>query len=78
MAAGAAPLIYSNISSMRTEDAAYPTRRKALSNAFFKSKLEMMSTVIKEVTLQHIALTLNGLKIGESKVVDMVKFTRDL
>jgi hypothetical protein len=51
MQAGGTPLIYSNISSMKTDDPDYPVRRKALSTAFFKSKLEMMSTVIKEVTL---------------------------
>ena len=78
MQSGGAPLIFSNISAMKTEDEKYPGRRKTLSQAFFKSKLEMMSTIIKEVTLQHIRLTFADMKIGDSKVLDMVKFARDL
>jgi cytochrome P450 len=78
MQAGGTPLFYSNISSMSSDDPNYPARRKVLSTAFLKSKFEMISTVIKEVTLQHIGLTLAGLGVGESKTLDMVKFTRDL
>lgn len=72
MQTGGAPLLYSNISAMSSNDPEYPGRRKALSTAFFKSKLEMMSTIVKEVTLQHIGKTFAGMKIGDSKVLDMV------
>ena len=78
MQAGGTPLIYSNISSMSTDDPNYSVRRKSLSVAFLKSKFEMMSTIIKEVTVQHIASSLAGLRVGESKTLDMVKFARDL
>jgi hypothetical protein len=75
---GGAPLLYTNVSAMSTNDPEYPIRRKALSTAFFKSKLEMMSTVIKEVTLHHISKTFEGMQVGESKKLDAVKFFRDL
>ena len=78
MQTGGAPLLFTNISAMHTFDPEYAPRRKALSMAFFKSKLEMMSTIIKDVTLHHIGKVFESLKVGESKVIDMVQFARDL
>jgi cytochrome P450 len=63
---------------MRSDHPEYAHRRRALSTAFFKSKFEMMSEVINDVTLQHISKTLEGLKVGEGRKVDLVKFFRDL
>jgi cytochrome P450 len=37
-----------------TKDPLYPEKRKALSGAFFKSKLVAMTKTIKEVTLKEI------------------------
>jgi hypothetical protein len=39
------------IPALCTKNEEYAPRRKALSTAFFKSKIEIMSFIIKEVTL---------------------------
>jgi len=41
-----------NIVFMDTHDKAYPPTRKSLSAAFFKSKLQALTKIIKEVTLR--------------------------
>ena len=56
-----------------TESAHYGDKRKALSAAFFKSKLIAMTKIIKEVTMKEIKrLQSNDLN------VDLVKMTIDL
>ena len=45
------PLIQVNITGMDTHEPDYAPRRKSLSSAFFSSKLHLMTTVIKEVTI---------------------------
>jgi hypothetical protein len=72
------PLLETNISALATNSEEYAPRRKALSTAFFKSKIEIMSLIIKEVTLQHIKETIGGLKVGDVKTLDLVVFTRGL
>lgn len=38
----------------QTKDPAYTEKRKALSGAFFKSKLLAMTKIIKDVTLKEV------------------------
>lgn len=56
-------LMSESILFMQTKDPTYNDKRKALSGAFFKSKLLDMTKIIKEVTLKeikHIQETNNG------------------
>lgn len=43
-----------NIVTMETENPLYPAKRKALSQAFFKNKVQQMTRTIKEITLDQI------------------------
>lgn len=47
-------LMPTSIVFQATDDPIYPDKRKALSGAFFKSKLVGMTRIIKEVTLKVI------------------------
>jgi len=51
---GGAPLVNESIISMRTEDPTYGPKRKSLSSAFLKSKVQKMTMIIKEQTLSQI------------------------
>jgi len=55
-----------------TEDKDYHAKRKALSSAFFKSKLQRMTVIIKEVIFKHLRET------EKIEIVDLVKFTTDI
>ena len=55
------PLTENGLLAIPTEHEEYPLRRKSVSSAFFKSKVDSMSKVIKEVTLEHIARLTNAL-----------------
>ena len=46
-----APLVYNNIVNMETDDKDYGPKRKVLSSAFFKNKVQKMVTMIKESAL---------------------------
>ena len=59
---------------METESENYADKRKALSAAFFKSKLLAMTKIIKEVTLKEI----KRLQHRASNEVDLVCMTIDL
>ena len=45
------PLLYNNILSIDTDDPQYNKKRKALSSAFFKNKVQKMVNMVKETTL---------------------------
>ena len=50
-----APLVGKhNIVTLETENPVYAPKRKALSQAFFKNKVQLMTRTIKEVTLDQI------------------------
>ena len=72
----AKPLTENGLLAIPSEHEEYPLRRKSVSSAFFKSKVDSMSKVIKEITLEHIARLTDALKVGESKVVDLQLFIR--
>ena len=44
---GGAPLFYNDIVTMATDNPEYMTKRKALSSAFFKNKVILMTNVVK-------------------------------
>lgn len=74
---GAVPwskLMPQSIIFQKTEDPAYVEKRKALSGAFFKSKLLGMTRIIKQVTLKEIA----ELQQGGDREVDIAKVTLSL
>ena len=52
---GGEPLIYNNIVSMDTHSPAYAPKRKALSSAFFKGKVQKMVSSIKRLTLEYFS-----------------------
>ena len=68
------PLMAGGIIFASSHDPKTHERRKALSGAFFKSKLISISKVIRQVTLQVIK---KWQQEGDRQL-DMVKFTQDL
>jgi len=66
------PLVKNAIFIQATEDEDYHSKRKALSAAFFKSKLQRMTVIIKEVIFRHMRET------KDLDIVDLVTFTTDL
>lgn len=88
---GSAPLFYNDIVTMGTDNPQYLTKRKALSSAFFKNKVLLMTKVVKQTTLDTIRDLTNELKDKETGVqkegtnqdrtsinVDIVMFTKKL
>lgn len=57
---------------MRTEDPSYGPRRKSLSSAFLKSKVQKMTMIIKEQTLSQIKRFQD--EKGESFVMNVEKY----
>ena len=49
------PLFKNNIATMVTEHPEYATKRKVLSSAFFKNKVQRMVNMVKETTLDQFA-----------------------
>ena len=49
---GARPLLFNNLVGMDSNDPLYKTKRKALSGAFFKSKMDLICQQIKESVLK--------------------------
>lgn len=49
--AAARPLMFNNLINMATEEPLYKTKRKALAGAFFKSKMGLICTKVKESVL---------------------------
>ena len=72
----APPAIELGLLAIQTDHEEYAHRRKSVSSAFFKSKVESMSKVIKAVTLDNIKKLTDGHKVGDSKVIDLQLFIR--
>ena len=47
------PLIYNNIVNMETDEPLYAPKRKVLSSAFFKNKVQKMVRTVKETVLEQ-------------------------
>ena len=50
------PLLYNNIVNMDTDDPLYKKKRKALSSAFFKSKMEVITNTVKSTAMSAFAM----------------------
>ena len=46
------PLLFNNIVNIDTDDPSYHKKRKALSSAFFKNRVQKMVNMVKETTLE--------------------------
>ena len=46
-----APLVYNNIVNMETDDPSYSAKKRVLSSAFYKGKVQRMVATIKETVL---------------------------
>ena len=58
------PLMINNIVTMETDDPSYVLKRKVLSSAFFKNKVQRMVSMVKETTLdQFTKLQTKGDKV---------------
>jgi cytochrome P450 len=68
-------LIPKSILFQSGRDQNYVEKRKALSGAFFKSKLVQMTETIKKVTLDHIRQLQAQ---GDGQVVNMARVTTEL
>jgi len=69
---GGKPLIGANISSLDTDHPMYKKKRKALSGAFFKSKMSQIAQTVKQVALETFAQLQAQ---GDENVVCINKFT---
>ena len=66
------PMLQNSIASLETDDPQYKTKRKALSAAFMKSKLDAIRTEVKYVALKTFA----DLQVeGDVNEVDLNTFT---
>ena len=72
---GGKPLIYNNIVSMDTHHPAYAPKRRALSSAFFKGKVQNMVSSIKRIALEYFKEFQDQ---GEKVEYDLVKMTMQL
>ena len=69
------PLVYNNIVNMETDNPDYSTKRKVLSSAFFKNKVQRMVNMVKETTLdQFTKLQAKGEKVE----VNLAQYTQVL
>ena len=66
------PLTYNNMLALHTDDPIYKKKRKALSAAFFKSKMSLIAKIVKQTTL-HCFSELQAK--GPSNEVDLSSFT---
>ena len=66
------PLIGANISSLETDNPTYKKKRKALSAAFFKTKMSTIAQLVKQVALETFAELQAQ---GDENVVDINSFT---
>eukprot|EP00351_Strombidinopsis_sp_SopsisLIS2011_P002994 CAMPEP_0116877536 /NCGR_PEP_ID=MMETSP0463-20121206/9310_1 /TAXON_ID=181622 /ORGANISM="Strombidinopsis sp, Strain SopsisLIS2011" /LENGTH=68 /DNA_ID=CAMNT_0004524903 /DNA_START=357 /DNA_END=563 /DNA_ORIENTATION=+ len=66
-----AKLMYNAIFLMRSDDPHYAEKRKVLSAAFFKKKLEAMVNTIKFTTIEEMENWRTQFKDGDT--IDMVK-----
>ena len=66
------PMLRNSLFSMETDDPQYVKKRKALSGAFMKSKLEAIRMEVKQVALRTFAELQAQ---GDVNVVDLNKFT---
>lgn len=71
------PLIPDTILTQATESPHYLYKRKALSQAFFKQKLILMTRIIKKVTLEEIQ-ALQRLPQSERELVSIPQLTTNL
>ena len=72
------PLLFNNIVSMDTADPTYKTKRKSLSQAFFKNKIRLMMQQVKKSSLKLFKeLQATADSDGKCKT-DLVKFTTRL
>ena len=62
-----------NIASMETEHPLYAKKRKALSSAFFKNRVQKMVNMVKETTLQQFTLLQAK---GEKVTVNLAHYTQ--
>jgi cytochrome P450 len=71
----AKPMVYNNIVTMETEDPMYKKKRKAISSAFFKNKVQQMIMIVKETALRVFKEIQDE---GERTEQDIVKVTTRL
>lgn len=65
------PLTFNNMLSLDTDDPMYKKKRKALSAAFFKSKMQLIAKIVKQTALTCF----KELQAKESNEVELNSFT---
>ena len=69
------PLLYNNILNLDTDDPVYVPKRKVVSSAFFKNKVQKMVRMIKETTLEQFTKLQAK---GEKVEVNLTVYTQEI